>query len=261
MTRAKIPQSWKVLVPLGLVILVIAHAIALVFRIQPAVSLWFFPSGVAIALALWLEPLGAVLSGIASMLMAPFWGNDGWFRLVAWTDAVEPLVAWWLYRYYWQGSLSLRRFRDAATFILSAPIFACATSAIVGSLTLAFVGKMPGKNLIASIPHWWLGNAIGVMTVVPPALLLLTPILQKRDWVSSPPEKNPHPQILPQFQQLKCLWVEILTIGVFSIAIAIVSVFHTRATGFDFQQYSFLNFIVVIWVSNSLWSSRWNFDG
>src|SRR4028119_337573 len=154
-------RRWWLIVPLSLVALLLAHGMALIYRIQPAVSLWFPPSGVAIALTLWFGTIGIVLTGITSILIAPIWGNDGWTQLAGLTDATEPLVAWLLYRYCFSGSLSLSCLRDAVAFILSAPVAACATSAIVGSFTLVAVGKMPASDLVTSIPHWWLGNAIG----------------------------------------------------------------------------------------------------
>ncbi|HEY9820042.1 MAG TPA: histidine kinase, partial [Candidatus Sericytochromatia bacterium] len=88
-----IPRRWWFVIPIALFALLLAHGMALIFRIQPAVSLWFPPSGVAIALTLWFGPIGAVLTGVASILVAPLWGNDGWTSLLGCTDATEPLVA------------------------------------------------------------------------------------------------------------------------------------------------------------------------
>ncbi|MER3589215.1 MAG: hypothetical protein C4322_15630 [Mastigocladus sp. ERB_26_1] len=84
------PQNRWFLILLSLLMLFLAHGMALFYRVQPAVSLWFPPSGVAIALTLWLGPIAAVLTGIVSVTMAPFWGSDGWTRLVGLTDVTEP---------------------------------------------------------------------------------------------------------------------------------------------------------------------------
>ena len=241
-------RRWWLIVPLSLVALLLAHGMALLYRIQPAVSLWFPPSGVAIALTLWFGTVGVVLTGITSILIAPVWGNDGWTQLAGLTDATEPLVAWLLYRFCFSGSLSLSCLRDAVAFILSAPVAACATSAIVGSLTLVAVGKMPASDLATSIPHWWLGNAIGTLAIAPTALLVLTPCLQNWGWLSSREEgvksrEEFRLRLVPSF------WAEVVTILVFVVATATLIVSKTNQANFAFQQLSFLSFIPILWAA------------
>ncbi|NJL23029.1 MAG: hypothetical protein HC895_22910 [Leptolyngbyaceae cyanobacterium SM1_3_5] len=126
-------KRWWLLVAIALATLCLTHSTALIFRIQPAVSLWFPPAGVAVALTLWLGPIGAVLTAIASTIMAPAWGLHGAWRLLGVADGIEPLVAWWVYRHLWRGELRLGSLRDAIAFTLSAPILASLASAIVGT--------------------------------------------------------------------------------------------------------------------------------
>jgi PAS domain S-box-containing protein len=220
---------------------------ALIYRIQPAVSLWFPPSGVAIALSIWLGPIGAVLTVISSVLMAPLWGNDGWTRIASLTDATEPLVAWFLYRHCLSGSLLPNRLRDAAAFTLSAPLAACATSAVVGNLVLVAVGKMPLSNLTLSIPHWWLGNAIGTLAIAPTALLVLTPFLQRWGWL--PPSNQPNEPSFVTCPSSRRLWAEVVAILVFVVGTAVLTVSKTYSAGFAFQQFSFLSFVPIIWAA------------
>ncbi len=241
------PRRWWLVLPLCVLVLLLAHGMALIYRIQPAVSLWFPPSGVAIALTFWFGPIGAVLTGVTSILMAPLWGSDDWTRIVGITDATEPLVAWWLYRRYFSGSLLPNRLRDAAAFTLSGPLAACATSAVVGSVALVVVGKMPLSNLAMSIPHWWLGNAMGTLAIAPTALLVLTPFLQNWGWLSSsnpPPEHN-----FVKFSASRCLWAEVAAILVFVVSTAALTVSKTQSGGFAFQQFSFLSFVPIIWAA------------
>ncbi len=241
------PRRWWLVLPLCVLVLLLAHGMALIYRIQPAVSLWFPPSGVAIALTFWFGPIGAVLTGVTSILMAPLWGSDDWTRIVGITDATEPLVAWWLYRRYFSGSLLPNRLRDAAAFTLSGPLAACATSAVVGSVALVVVGKMPLSNLAMSIPHWWLGNAMGTLAIAPTALLVLTPFLQNWGWLSSsnpPPEQN-----FVKFSPSRCLWAEVAAILVFLVSTAALTVSKTQSGGFAFQQFSFLSFVPIIWAA------------
>ncbi|MBE9210858.1 MASE1 domain-containing protein [Nostoc sp. LEGE 06077] len=236
---------------LGLLALVAAHVMALIYRIQPGVSLWFPPSGVAIALSFWFGIDGIILTGFVSFLMSPFWGLHGWEKLVGLTDVVEPLVAWVLYCRLWKGSLIFNTLKDAAIFTLSVPLIASTSLAVVGSLTWVAIGKMPIANLTTSITHWWLGNAIGIMGITPTILLILTPYLQSGGWLS-------HSQIAdsasPAFRFPACrpLLLEVSTILFLCISIASVTVSEVSAnsdTDFRFQQLSFLSFVPVMWAA------------
>ncbi|WP_339375784.1 MASE1 domain-containing protein [Calothrix sp. NIES-2098] len=234
---------------LGLLALILAHKMALIYRIQPGVSLWFPPSGVAIALTFWLGPYGIVLTAIASFLMAPFWGLNGWEQLVGLLDGIEPLIAWLLYRRFSQGSLRLNSLRDAAIFTLSVPLAASATLAVVGSLAWVALGKMPADTLAQSIPHWWLGNAMGVMAITPTALLVLTPYLQSWGWFPKSETADPTLNALI-FQKPRRFAGEISIIILLCVAIAALTVAETNNKTFRFQQLSFLSFVPVLWAAS-----------
>jgi PAS domain S-box-containing protein len=236
-------RRWLVIL-LGFLALILSHGMALIFRVQPAVSLWFPPSGVAIAFTLWFGPLGAVLTGLTSVLMAPLWGSDGWFRLVGLIDAVEPLVAWFLYRRRWHGLLSLHHIQDATGFILTAPLTASLTSGVLGSLALVGLGKMPLSNLVQSMAHWWLGNALGTLAIAPTALVVLTPLLQRWGWL--PPTAQP-----PAVAQHSCRGVraEVYAILLICVGTAAITVSSSNGVNFEFQQFSFLSFIPIVWAA------------
>ncbi|MFN6568421.1 MASE1 domain-containing protein [Dendronalium sp. ChiSLP03b] len=229
---------------MGLVALIVAHGMALIYRIQPGVSLWFPPLGVAIALTFWFGPYGIVLTGVASLLMSSFWGLHGWDRVIALIDISEPLVAWLLYRFLWRGSSTLNNLRNAALFTLSVPLAACATLAMFGSLSWVATGQMSASKLTQNISHWWLGNAIGVMAITPAALLVLTPYLQSWGWL---PNSEPlGSSNCVSFQPTRCFVVEIGAILLLCVATAILTVSETDQSGFKFQQLSFLSFVPVM---------------
>ncbi|AFY42055.1 MASE1 domain-containing protein [Nostoc sp. PCC 7107] len=246
------PRHRRLLIlSLGLLALVAAHGMALIYRIQPGVSLWFPPSGVAIALSFWFGIDGIILTGLASFLMSPFWGLYGWEQCISFTDVVEPLVAWLLYCRLWKGSLIFNSLKDAAIFTLSVPLIASTSLAVVGSLTWVAIGKMPITNLTTSITHWWLGNAIGIMGITPTILLILTPYLQSWGWLSRSQISD---SASPAFRFLACrpLLIEVSTILFLCISIASVTVSEVSAnsnTDFRFQQLSFLSFIPVMWAA------------
>ncbi|MBD2196556.1 MULTISPECIES: MASE1 domain-containing protein [Calothrix] len=238
-----------VITVLGLLALVLAHQMALIYQIQPGISLWFPPSGVAIALTFWLGTDGILLTGLASFLMAPFWGLQGWEQLIGFTDGIEPLIAWLLYRRVKQGSLRLNNLRDAAIFTLTVPIAASATLAAIGSLTWVAVGKMSWASLTQSIPNWWLGNAMGVMAITPTALLVFTPFFQSMGWIDRDEGADSSLNAV-NFQRSRRYILEISTIIFLCIAIAILTVTQTQQTHFRFQQLSFLSFVPVLWAAS-----------
>ncbi|MHC0062961.1 MASE1 domain-containing protein [Nostoc sp. UIC 10890] len=241
-------RRWVMISLLGLLALIIGHGMALIYRIQPGVSLWFPPSGVAIALTFWFGPFGIILTGLASFLMSPAWGFHGWERLSALADMIEPLVGWLLYRRFWRGSRTLNTLKDAAVFIVSVPLIASATLAIIGNLTFFAIGKMPISSLSTNTPHWWLGNAMGVMAIAPTALLVITPYLQSQGWLLSaePLNSSLDPSIFPRSRRFL---LEFSTIILLCVVIATITVAETNQNGFRFQQLSFLSFVPVIWAA------------
>jgi PAS domain S-box-containing protein len=237
-------NNWLVaLSSLGLLIL--AHGTALLFRVHPAVSLWFPPAGVAITLTLWLGPIGALFTGIASVIMAPYWGSHGWMRLVGLLDAIEPLLAWWFYRHAFKGSLMLDSLKDAIAFLISVPLIACMTSAVVGSSLLMTLGVLPSGELQSNVEHWWLGNALGTIAIVPLALVVCIPYLQQWNWLRSNSDKK-GPEISVLFMSYR-YWSEVILILASVIIAASLTVHATQVSMFATVQFSLLSFIPVFW--------------
>ncbi|MEP0909866.1 PAS domain S-box protein [Leptolyngbya sp. GB1-A1] len=250
-------KRWWIALPFAFLLLFLAHGTALLFRVQPAVSLWFPPSGVAIVLTLWLGPIGAILAGLTSVVMAPLWGSEGWYRLVGLIDAIEPLLAWCLYRQFFQGSLFLRGLRNVVAFLVSAPVIACAASAIVSSTVLVGLGRIPGDELAGVIGKWWLGNAIGTMAIVPTALLLITPVLYRSGWLAKSSfmlesklfaSDDPVPFSLSQIVRA-APWTELLFLLLTCATTAVLTVLESQHADYSFQLFSLLSFVPILWAA------------
>jgi PAS domain S-box-containing protein len=235
-------QRWLILL-LGLLLLLLAHGVALIFRIQPAVSLWFPPSGVAIALTLWLGPIGALLTWIAAFIVSPLWGNDGWARFASITDAIEPLVAWLIFYRGFKATLSPRALWNATAFLVSAPLIACGTSALLGTLVLTAFGKMSLANVPASIPHWWLGNALGTIVITPVALLLLS----WSPWYQGQSLEVVESEAKSILQVLHHRWLEVGLVLASTVFFALLTVEATKDSIFATLQFSWLGIIPVFW--------------
>lgn len=236
-------QHWWLVIVLSGFALILAHGVALLYQVQPGISLWFFPSGVAIALTLCFEWIGLILTGITSLVIAPFWGSGDWTGWLRITDIIIPLITWLLYRRLWQGSLSLKRFADAVVFI-SATLAACTTSATVHSLGLLAWGKIPPSTLLQNLSYNWLGQAMGILAVAPTALLILTRFWQNRGWLPNSDQKSSSVWSLWLHQ-----WLEILALGCLSIGIATLTVWATFDSGLTFERLLFIGFLPILWAA------------
>ncbi|MFW5778883.1 MAG: PAS domain S-box protein [Coleofasciculus sp.] len=233
---------WLVIVLSGLA-LILAHGVALLCQVKPGLSLWFFPSGVAIALTLWFEWIGIILTGITSLVIAPFWGSGDWTGLLRFTDIIVPLITWLLYRQLWQGSLSLKRLTDAVVFI-SAILAASCTSATVHSLALLAWGKITPSTLLQHLSYNWLGQAIGILAVAPTALLFLTRFWQNQGWLAISDQENSSVWDLSLHQ-----WLELLALGFFSTCLATLTVWATFDSGLTFERLLFVGFLPILWAA------------
>ncbi|MEQ8462159.1 PAS domain S-box protein [Coleofasciculus sp. E1-EBD-02] len=236
-------QLWLVIVLSGFA-LFLAHGLALLYQVQPGLSLWFFPSGVAIALTLWFEWIGLILTGIISLVIAPFWGHGDWTGLLRCTDIIVPLITWLLYRQLWQGSLSLKRLADAVVFIASATLAASCTSATVHSLALLAWGKITPSTLLQNVSYNWLGQAIGILAVAPTALLFITRFWQNKGWLPDSDQESSSVWSLSLHQ-----WLELLGLGFLSIGIATLTVWATQDSGLTFERLLYIGFLPILWAA------------
>src|SRR5690606_12658047 len=71
--------------------------------------------------------------------------------------------------------VSLTRLRDAVLLILLAALASTTLSATMGALTLTASGVQPRAAFTALWRDWWLGDAVGVLTLAPVLLTWLGP--------------------------------------------------------------------------------------
>jgi PAS domain S-box-containing protein len=72
----------------------------------------------------------------------------------------------------------LRKLRDVTWFVLTAVLFSALLSVISVSVTAAGAG-IPGTEILDSIFRWWIGEAVGVLTITPFVLLYIMPWLKR----------------------------------------------------------------------------------
>jgi len=195
---ARLRNRWFGLA-LGFLLLWASFAVVPVFRLPSGDLLWFPPTGVAIALALWFGPTGVLLTGLGSLSEAGFDGSTQGI-LLGGVNVIEALLAWVLYRHWLQGSRSLGRWRDGMAFLLTVPLLACGTAAVLEVGIQWWAGLLPLAELSSSILQGWLSRSLGAMAIAPLLLLGLTPFLMRWEWVQpecsegrSPTDQSPIP--------------------------------------------------------------------
>jgi PAS domain-containing protein len=99
-------------------------------------------------------------------------------------SGVEVSVAWWIYRSWYQASRRLLDPKSASLFLLLVPgmttgLFAVGHAALLGPMGLA--------SLLAGTVAFWLSRALGLLALVPPALILVTPVLVRRRLIPAEP--------------------------------------------------------------------------
>jgi diguanylate cyclase (GGDEF)-like protein len=126
-------------------------ALAAMLALGPRV----WPAILAGALVANVTTSGAVASSIGIAI-----GNTG-----------EALLGWWLVSRYAHGRDALNRATDIVRFALLAGVVSTAVSATIGVISLS-LGRLAGWHEFGPIWFtWWLGDAVGTMTVAPPLLL------------------------------------------------------------------------------------------
>ena len=163
------------------IFLVLQRAAALLAP-TPAVSVWYFPAALSLALLLILGPAYA-----PALLVAPFLGNlllvlrPGGIPLAdAVTNAVAHALGYGLVVLaFTQARLSprLRQVSDAGGFILAA-VVAPLLVAIPAVVSLQWGGALSPLHPIPAFRAFWMGDTLGVLTLAPFLLVWILPVVR-----------------------------------------------------------------------------------
>jgi PAS domain S-box-containing protein len=158
-----------------------------------AIPLWSPPAGLGLALVAWFGfRLGAIVlatSGVLLLiqnLLRLLIGQSGtpsptWVAIEAGLVVVEPLLAWWLYHVQARGSRRLVDPRSSTQFVLLVPLLAVGTVALLRTALATLLGSASlASGFGGLLMLFWLDQALGLMVVAPPLLVLVTPLLLRR---------------------------------------------------------------------------------
>jgi signal transduction histidine kinase len=221
---------------------------------------WFPPVGLGLALVAWLGPR-AVLLVFADALLAvlharlrgtPLIWGEGWraaggalFEAIL--LSAEVLGGWVCYRQFGRGSRRLGDPRSATLFILIIPTCVVGIVSILLGLT-AWHLDTEGSPLLRWIALYWLSHALGVMTLAPPLLALLTPWLVRKG-LAIPDYLSP----LSDSEEIQPMhWPDVVEVVVAAFMLAILSLLqvylnaHENLAGWQLWGVPML---VIVWAS------------
>jgi diguanylate cyclase (GGDEF)-like protein/PAS domain S-box-containing protein len=144
--------------------------------VHGSVSAVWLPTGVALAALLLshyrLWPgiaLGAFLAN--ALTPAPLWVTLG----IAVGNTLEALVGAWLLRRYSDFDQRLQRTHDVVVLVLGGALLSTLISASIGGSMLCLGGAASWADFSKLWWVWWLGDALGVLTVTPMILVFAPP--------------------------------------------------------------------------------------
>jgi signal transduction histidine kinase/integral membrane sensor domain MASE1 len=179
-------------------LLLAAIGLALVFlcswRAGNPDGLWLPGLGVGLALVAWLGPWVVPLLALDLFLAGEYHAAHlGRSRILmdSLLLAAEMGLSWWVYATIAKGARRLEDPRSATVFLLLVP---GAMAAALASIQALYWGFDAGVDLpfFTLASRLWISRALGVLTVAPPLLVVVTPLLIRYGLIpKEPPQKLP----------------------------------------------------------------------
>ena len=181
-----------------------AHLAARFFETAPGISLWYPAAGLALAVLVLLGPRVAPVVFAANVCGAWATADFG----LGWAILLFPLLITGTYT----AAACLVRWANGPRLLPGTPrqtaVFVAATAlaplavAALGTAVVAWMDPLPRDAFLRAVLDWWLGDATGLLTVVPAAMVFVGPWLQgvRPDW--SAPDRQPRQLLLVGAQML-----------------------------------------------------------
>lgn len=229
--------------PLYLAVYLPLSYLTLAFRTDSAVTPWYPPAGLHLALVLLYGPWAGLMVIFAAILnVLAFPGlRESMVSVAAYPllTAAGPLIAGTLVRRFLPGGLVRVRLRGMALFVLIVLV----TPALI-SVPWAFnMGKSPadGHEFLSDMRNFWLGDAIGILTVTPFAMVMCRPrewLREIRAWRMTP-EEDPARWRLSEFGEWAA-WLACTALTLHVVfAVEVLPTFHSF----------YLCFLLIIWIA------------
>jgi PAS domain S-box-containing protein len=215
---------WLTLVA-GLALILLSHPLSWGL---PEPGLWFPPAGLALVLVAWLGLRCTLLIAADLFLIQILSGERAIFVAGAealWTSA-EAAAGWWIFHRVASGSRRLEDPHSATLFLVLVPGATAGVFAAFRALAAWSSGggvEVFGEQLAAQ----WISRALGVLAVVPPLLVTVTPWLVWHGLIH-PESTTRRPARRVSLHFTRGEWVEILGL---TLSTALLGVMLAAAHG------------------------------
>jgi PAS domain S-box-containing protein len=257
-----VPRDWsgrRWLPPLaGLALLHLAHLLTWPARGEP---LWFAPAGVALVLVAWLGPRAllliaadAVLSAVQARFLgwpggtAPGWPGLGGALGEAGLSAAEAWTAWWCYHRLARGARGLGDPHSAIVFLLLVPGLVAALFAPLHGLNLWLLGLLHESPAYAA-GLCWVNRALGLTTLAPPLLAVLTPVLVRHGLVRREPRADAATRDAVPARLTRGDWVEVGGLAAAAAGFGTLVVLVNGGTALAAWQVWAVPLLLIVWAA------------
>jgi two-component system CheB/CheR fusion protein len=181
-------RSRRVLANIGIALVYVAAAkfgLTMAVVAEQVTVVWP-PTGIAFA-AILLIGYGVWPGVFAGAFIANVTSHEpiGTAAAIAFGNAIEAVVAVYVLQRFLGFKPALNRVRDVAGLIVASSVFSTAISATIGVASLCASGLQPWQRFGELWWVWWLGDALGSLTVAPLLLTLASRLPSGRKQLSA----------------------------------------------------------------------------
>ena len=168
------------------------------FEGLPGIVAWYPPAGLTYTLLLvfGVRFTPAVIAALFFSSLFIYRMPQPPYLLFLWAFVISFIyaAAAWLLRHRIHFDWQLRKMRDVVWFVFTT-VLVSALLAILSVSSSAAGSGIPGSEVLQSIFHWWIGEAVGVLTITPFVLIYIMPGLKR--FLDGQPASSPAHRSFP----------------------------------------------------------------
>lgn len=169
-----------------------ASQISLVFKYDQGVSTFYLPTAIAIVLVNWWG-LWRVVPAMYTVVIinSHFWGVEDWrlWPIFSVSEVIGVIISYYLFRKIIKGKYWLPNTRQLILFIVFALLIPITIELVLLQFTLIQFGEQSMDTFGILFLRNWLGEFMANFGISIPLLYSVTPLMQHKGWLLSPPEQ------------------------------------------------------------------------
>ena len=248
------PPWWTWLAPF--IFFHIACQIALLFKYDQGVSTFYIPTAIAVVMINWWGVARVIPAMyIVTTLNTYYWGVEEWWLwpVFSASEVISTLISYYLFRKLVKGNYWLPTTRDLILFTVFALLIPIAIELVLLQTTLLYFEVQSGSSFGEFFIRNWLAEFMANFGISLPLLYSITPIMQRKGWLTDPPEESlpvPSPPSLARKIEIIIIAAFLGTLSLlipfekYWFAYGIISLFV--AIRYGFGEAIFFNFFVLL---------------